>query len=57
MPSSGPSSESSRDIQLERLAEVFAERHRRGECPPLSEYTERHPELAQDIRELFPTLV
>jgi serine/threonine protein kinase/WD40 repeat protein len=39
------------------LAHDFAERYRRGERPPLSEYTERHPELADEIRELFPTLV
>src|SRR5262249_41540173 len=35
----------------------FVERHRRGEHPPLSEYTSRHPELADDIKELFPALV
>jgi serine/threonine protein kinase/WD40 repeat protein len=52
-----PSSDSSRDALLERLAEEFVERHRRGEHPPLSEYTERHPNLAADIRDLFPALV
>jgi serine/threonine protein kinase len=52
-----PSSDPSRDVVLERLAAEFVERHRRGECPPLSEYTDRHPELAGDIRELFPALV
>jgi hypothetical protein len=52
-----PSSDSSRDVVLERLAEEFVERHRRGERPPLSEYTDRYPELAADIRELFPALV
>src|SRR5262249_21641823 len=31
--------------------------HRRGEHPPLSEYTDRHPDLAADIRALFPALV
>src|SRR5262249_4977464 len=39
------------------LAEEFIDRYRRGERPPLREYTERHPELAQDIRDLFPALV
>jgi len=39
------------------LAFEFAERFRRGERPSLREYTERHPELAEEIRELFPTLV
>jgi tetratricopeptide (TPR) repeat protein len=42
---------------VERLAEEFLERHRRGEHPPLSEYVERHPEWALEIRELFPALV
>ena len=39
------------------LADEFAERHRRGERPPLSEYTNKYPELADQIRELFPALV
>ncbi|MCI0464387.1 MAG: serine/threonine-protein kinase, partial [Gemmataceae bacterium] len=42
---------------VERLAEEFLERHRRGERPALSEYTARHPELADQIRDLFPALV
>ncbi len=41
---------------LERLAEEFAERYRRGERPPLTEYTARHPELAKEIREFFRPL-
>src|SRR5205085_5413573 len=52
-----PSSDSSRDVMLEQLAAEFVERHRQGERPPLSEYTERYPDLAGDIRELFPALV
>jgi serine/threonine protein kinase/WD40 repeat protein len=52
-----PSTDSARDEALERLAAEFVERHRRGERPPLSEYTERHPDLADDIRDLFPALV
>jgi serine/threonine protein kinase/tetratricopeptide (TPR) repeat protein/WD40 repeat protein len=42
---------------LDRLAEEFAARFRRGERPSLTEYTQRYPDLAQDIRELFPALV
>ncbi len=42
---------------LEVLAEEFVSRYRRGELPALSEYIDAHPELAADIRELFPTLV
>ena len=42
---------------IELLAEEFVERYRNGEHPPLSEYTHRHPELAEQIKELFPALV
>jgi serine/threonine protein kinase/tetratricopeptide (TPR) repeat protein len=52
-----PSSDSSRDVLLEQLAAEFVERHRLGEHPPLSEYIARHPDLAADIRDLFPALV
>src|SRR6516162_7537451 len=39
------------------LADEFADRYRRGERPTLSEYTDKYPELADEIRELFPALV
>jgi hypothetical protein len=40
------------------LAELFERhRHRRGERPAPSEYTARHPELAEQIRELFSGLL
>lgn len=39
------------------LAEEFADRYRRGERPALSEYTDRHPDLADRIRKLFPAMV
>ncbi len=42
---------------IDQLAEQFAERLRRGEHPALSEYLQQYPELADEIRELFPTLV
>src|SRR2546425_13167885 len=42
---------------LEKLAEEFAERFRRGERPVLTEYVQKYPELAEDIRDLFPALV
>src|SRR5206468_10509589 len=42
---------------VEELAEEFLARFRRGERPALSEYTGKYPELAGDIRELFPALV
>ena len=51
-------SESSADRDpLDRLAEEFVDRLRAGKRPSLTEYTERHPELAESIRELFPALV
>ncbi len=43
--------------QLDRMSEEFAERWRRGERPPLQEFIDRDPELADHIRELFPALV
>jgi hypothetical protein len=42
---------------LGQLADDFLHRHRQGERPALTEYTERHPELAEQIRELFPALL
>jgi serine/threonine protein kinase len=38
------------------LAEQFLERYRQGERPSLREYIDRHPELAEDIREVFPAM-
>src|SRR5262249_36804636 len=49
------SSEQKRE-PLEELAAEFADRLRRGERPSLTEYTEQYPELAGDIRDLFPAL-
>src|SRR5262245_22503221 len=43
-------------VLLNRLAEEYAERYRRGERPPLEEYIDRHPDLADDIREFFPAM-
>jgi hypothetical protein len=42
---------------VEGLADEFLARYRAGERPALSEYTGKHPELAQQIRDLFPALV
>ena len=46
-----------RDVLLNQLADEYAARHRAGERPSLQEYCDRHPELADDLRELFPALV
>ena len=42
---------------LNELAHEFAERYRHGERPSLNDYAERYPDLAAEIREIFPTLV
>jgi eukaryotic-like serine/threonine-protein kinase len=42
---------------VEELADSFLQRYRRGERPSISEYARQHPELADQIRELFPTLI
>ncbi|HYH65734.1 MAG TPA: protein kinase, partial [Urbifossiella sp.] len=42
---------------LDRLAEEFVSRLRRGEHPAIDDYAARHPELAEQVRELFPALV
>ena len=55
---SDQTSESSANyILLTRLADEFAARYRAGERPSLQEYIDRYPELADDIRELFPAMV
>jgi tetratricopeptide (TPR) repeat protein len=41
---------------VEVLAAEFAERLRRGEVPSVTEYVSRHPDLSDEIRELFPTI-
>jgi serine/threonine protein kinase len=50
-------SDSGRYDLLDRLAEEYAERFRRGERPSLEEFTSRYPDLAEDIRELFPAMI
>ena len=48
-------SESKSAVVLE-LAEEFLDRYRKGERPPLKEYLDRHPNLAAEIREVFPAM-
>jgi eukaryotic-like serine/threonine-protein kinase len=43
--------------RFDELAEEFAERYRRGERPSLQEYVDRLPEMAEEIREMFPAMV
>ena len=41
---------------LDALADEFAERLRCGDTPTIAQYAEAHPELADAIRELFPSI-
>ncbi|MCI0639578.1 MAG: protein kinase [Gemmataceae bacterium] len=55
----GPLTVSDEELQPEivlELAEEFLERYRKGERPPLREYIQRHPELAAEIKEVFPAM-
>ncbi len=42
---------------VDDLVDGFLDRYRRGERPSLTEYTDKHPELAERIRALFPALL
>ena len=46
----------SRSGLVVELAEEFVERYRKGERPSLKEYIDRHPTLADEIREVFPAM-
>jgi serine/threonine protein kinase/WD40 repeat protein len=56
-PRSDPNSSSDERDPVERLAEDFVARHRRGDRPSPAEYAERHPQLADRIHALFPALL
>jgi serine/threonine protein kinase/Tfp pilus assembly protein PilF len=42
---------------VDRLAEEFVERYRRGERPAISDYTEKYPELANELQEILAALM
>ena len=42
--------------ELDRIAEEFVRRERRGENPSISEYLRQYPEYEDGIREVFPLL-
>jgi serine/threonine protein kinase len=44
------------DALMKNLVDDYLLRFRRGERPPIGEYAERHPELAERIKQIFPTL-
>ena len=51
-----PDSSADRD-PLDVLAEDFVARFRAGQRPSLTEYANRLPERADEVRDLFPALV
>lgn len=42
--------------ELDVLAEDFLARQRRGESPSVEQYAASHPDLAEEIRDLFPAM-
>ena len=50
------STSESRSAVVLELAEEFLERYRKGERPALKDYIDRNPELAGEIREVFPAM-
>ena len=50
------STSESRSAVVLELAEEFLERYRKGERPAIKDYTDRNPELAGEIREVFPAM-
>lgn len=53
---SSEQSEVNNSVLVEQLAEEYLSRLRNGRRPRVSEYTDKHPELADDIRDVFRTL-
>ncbi len=43
--------------QLEELAEEYVTLHREGQEPSIEDFVRAHPELEEDIRELFPVML
>ncbi|MFL5243867.1 MAG: protein kinase domain-containing protein [Gemmataceae bacterium] len=52
-----PANESHDYDLIDQMADDFAARLRRGEKPSLQDYIDRHPQLANEIRELLPAMV
>ena len=50
------STSESRSALVLQMAEEFLERYRQGQRPSLKEYIDRHPELATEIKEVFPAM-
>jgi len=44
------------DFDFEELSERFVQEYREGKNPSVEEYAARYPEIAEEIKDLFPTL-
>ncbi|MBK8976267.1 MAG: serine/threonine protein kinase [Planctomycetes bacterium] len=44
-------------VEFDTVAEAFLEAVRNGDEPSIEDWAARHPELAESIRELFPTIL
>ena len=42
---------------IEKLAEEFMQRRRAGDIPTIDDYAKKYPDIAEEIRELFPALL
>ena len=49
--------ESSHDDPMEALADEFLARLRHGESASISDYCAQYPDMAEEIRDLFPALM
>jgi len=49
--------ESTPSERIEALVQEFIDRKQRGEAPTIAEYCTRYPDLAENIRYVFPTLL
>ena len=56
MPNSKKQHDHSTDALLGELTADFAQRAARGENPSVEEYAQRHPEIAELIRDVFPLI-
>ncbi|HIM30825.1 MAG TPA: serine/threonine protein kinase [Planctomycetes bacterium] len=52
----GVTNDASEPDLVEQVAEEFLQRYRKGERPAIEEFTQRYPDLQEDLRELLPTI-
>ena len=47
----------SSEFDIEEIAERFIDEYRQGKKPSVDDYAAQYPAIADDIRDLFPTLL